>query len=238
MQKPLELRRGTADLHVHTTASDGSDSPHAVYQTAARRGLDVIAVTDHDTLLGGLIAADVARRAEAPPCVIVGEEVSSSQGHIIGLFLRELVRPGMNAADTIRAIHAQGGVAIAPHPFWRTLAAETARPHGVGALVFDLPFDAIEVRNGGFTPSMVRANRRAAAAAKALDATAVGGSDAHVRQAIGWAHTRFPGHTPDDLRRALAARATSPSGLLLNPTGVIRYAAWGLSRPTAERSLA
>ena len=111
MQKPLELRRGTADLHVHTTASDGSDSPHAVYQTAARRGLDVIAVTDHDTLLGGLIAADVARRAEAPPCVIVGEEVSSSQGHIIGLFLRELVRPGMNAADTIRAIHAQGGVA-------------------------------------------------------------------------------------------------------------------------------
>jgi len=231
MQIQPGLRLGTADLHVHTNFSDGGDTPHAVYSSARRRGLDIIAITDHDTLVGALVAADAARRAEAPPFVIVGEEVTSAQGHILALFLRELVRPHMSAADTIQAIHAQGGLAIAPHPFWRTLAAEGSTPHGVGALIFDLAFDAIEVRNGGFTPSMVRANRRAAAAAGALGATRVGGSDAHVRQAIGWSHTRFPGRTPDDLRQAIAAGTTSVGGLLLNPAGVMRYAAWGLSRP-------
>jgi predicted metal-dependent phosphoesterase TrpH len=231
MQKQNGLRHGTADLHVHTNLSDGRDTPHAVYATARERGLDVIAITDHDTLIGALIAADASRRAAAPPSVIVGEEVTSAQGHIIGLFLRELVRPGMSAADTIRAIQAQGGLAIAPHPFWRTLAAEGSTPHGVGALVFDLPFDALEVRNGGFTPSMMRANRRATAAAQVLGATAVGGSDAHVRQAVGWAHTRFPGRTPDELRRAIATGTTAAGALVLNPAGVVRYAARGLLRP-------
>lgn len=229
--RTYETRHGTADLHVHTNFSDGRDTPYDVYVSARRRGLDVVAITDHDVLVGGLIAADIARRAGGTPEVIVGEEVSTAQGHVIGLFLRELVRPGMSAADTIAAIHAQGGLAIAAHPFWRTLGTQGVRPHGVGELVFDLPFDALEVRNGGFTPSMMRANRRAVAAAQALRATTVGGSDAHVRQAIGWAHTRFPGRTARDLRRAIAESETSAGAVLLNPAGVMRYAAWGLSRP-------
>ena len=234
MQQHSDTRLGTADLHVHTTFSDGRDTPHAVYSAARSRRIDVLAVTDHDSLVGALVAADAAQRAQAPPFVIVGEEVTSAQGHIIGLFLRELVRPGLSAADTIRAIHRQGGMAIAAHPFWRTLQADGKPPHGVGSLVFDLPFDAIEVRNGGFTPSMMRANRRAEAAAAAVRTPRVGGSDAHVRQAIGWAHTRFPGRTPDDLRRAIAAGLTAPGALLLNPTGVMRYAAWGITRPAAR----
>ena len=234
MQQHSDTRLGTADLHVHTTFSDGRDTPHAVYSAARRRGVDVLAITDHDSLVGALVAADAARRAQAPTFVIVGEEVSSAHGHILGLFLRELVRPGLSAAETILAIHEQGGLAIAAHPFWRTLQADGRPPHGVGSLVFDLPFDAVEVRNGGFTPSMMRANRRAEAAAAALRATRVGGSDAHVRQALGWAHTRFPGRTADDLRRAIAAGLTVPGSLLLNPAGVMRYAAWGITRPATR----
>jgi hypothetical protein len=54
-----------------------------------------------------------------------------------------------------------------------------------------------------------------------------------VRQAAGWAHTRFPGRTPADLRAALAAGTTAAASLLLNPAGVVRYAAWGVTRPAA-----
>jgi predicted metal-dependent phosphoesterase TrpH len=232
-----QLVAGTADLHVHTHFSDGNDSPEAVLQTARSRRLDVLAITDHDCLVGAILASAVARRCGGPPYLVVGEEITSSQGHILGLFLRELVHPGQSAADTIAAIHEQGGLAIAAHPFWRALSATEDAPRGVGALVFDLPFDAVETRNGGFTPSMMRANRRAESAARALALPRTGGSDAHVRQAIGWAHTRFPGSTPDDLRQAILAGTTSAGALLLNPAGVMRYAAWGLTRtPRVEVS--
>src|SRR5476649_539228 len=78
---------GRADLHMHTTASDGWPSPSQLVDHAARRaGLNVIAVTDHDTIEGALRAADHAARRRRLH-VIVGEEVSSRDGHIIGLFL-------------------------------------------------------------------------------------------------------------------------------------------------------
>lgn len=228
---------GTADIHIHTHFSDGRDSPAAVLDRARRCGLDVVAITDHDQLVGGVVAADLAARAGGPPFVIVGEEVSSRDGHILGLFLRELIPPGLSAADTVAAIHAQGGLAIAAHPFWRALRAGGMTPRGSGSLIFDLPFDAIEVRNGGFTPSMVRANRQAELAAAGLGASRVGGSDAHIRQAIGWAHTRFPGRTPAELRQAIQDGTTQPGSLLMTPAGVMRYAAWALSlRWTPPRS--
>src|SRR3979490_2558567 len=103
---------GRADLHMHTTVSDGWPTPKELVEHAARRaGLDVIAVTDHDTIEGALRAQEHgAKRARF--YVIVGEEVSSRDGHIVALFIERRVRPGMSAAPHVDAIHAQGGLAL------------------------------------------------------------------------------------------------------------------------------
>jgi hypothetical protein len=119
---------------MHTTASDGWPAPHELVDQARRVGLDVIAVTDHDTIEGALRAADYASRWSGVH-VVVGEEVSSRNGHIVGLFLEKRIRPGMTAAATVHAIHDQGGLAVAVHPFWRTQRrTPTATVHGVGWL--------------------------------------------------------------------------------------------------------
>jgi predicted metal-dependent phosphoesterase TrpH len=185
---------GAADLHMHTHYSDGQDSPAEVVEWAERVGLDVIAITDHDCIDGAEEAADLAARTGTGPDVIVGEEVSSRDGHILALFIARLIPPGMSARETVAAIHEQGGLAIAAHPYWRIKTADhNGRAYGVGARIAEVDFDAIEVVNGGFTPSMIVANQRATRETRALGKVAVGGSDAHVKHAVGWAHTRFEG---------------------------------------------
>ena len=234
-QTPPPARVGLADLHCHTTFSDGQDSPDEVYRFAARLGLDVLAVTDHDTVEGAQVAAALAAQFEAGPDVVVGEEVTSAEGHILGLYLHRRVRPGMSAAATVDAIHDQGGLAIAAHPYWvttpRRLGGERC---GVGDLIATVPFDAVEVINGGFTPSMVRANLRAAAEAGRLRRTCVGGSDAHLKQALGWGSTEFRGRGANDLRAAILSGATRPRRGPLDVVGITRYLAWGLSRPAVR----
>lgn len=201
---------------------------------AARIGLDVIAITDHDTIDGALIAAELARVRHGPE-VVVGEEVSSRDGHILALFINELVRPNMSAEETIDAIHTQGGLAIAAHPYWRTSNLDyRRRAFSLGEGIESLDLDAVEVINGGLTPSMIGANRRAGWAVEALGLTGVGGSDAHVKHALGWGHTRFDGRTAAELRRAILNGSTQVGRSLLHPTGVRRYAMWSIGRLRAR----
>ena len=222
---------GIADLHVHTEHSDGEDSPGEVLEWAERIGLDVIAITDHDAIDGALIAAELADGRADGPEVIVGEEVSSRDGHILALFIDRLVPPDMTANQTVAAIHEQGGLAIAAHPYWRTSSLDhKGRLYGLGDRIAELDFDAVEVINGGFTPSMIGANRRAGWVAEALGRTPVGGSDAHVKHALGWAHTRFDGRTASDVRRSIAAGRTQAGRSPIRPTGLRRYATWTLGR--------
>jgi predicted metal-dependent phosphoesterase TrpH len=109
-----------AYLHLHTTYSDGACSvDDLLHFVVERTDLRVIAVTDHDTIEGARRAHQAVQACGAPIEVIVGEEVSSRDGHILGLWLTERVPPGMTARDTVAAIQAQGGLAIAAHPFFR-----------------------------------------------------------------------------------------------------------------------
>ena len=226
-----DIPAGIADLHIHTRHSDGVDSASHVLDWAARIGLDVIAITDHDVIDGALVAAAMSRQRPRGPEVIVGEEVSSREGHILALFIEKLVPPDLSAAETLEAIHDQGGIAVAAHPYWRTTGVDyKGRAYGLGERIRELDFDAIEVINGGFTPSMIGANRRAASVAATLGRTTVGGSDAHVKHALGWGHTRFVGTTAHDLRRSIASGHTKAGRSPLHPTGVGRYATWSLSR--------
>ena len=219
---------GRADLHMHTTASDGWPTPYELVDHAARRArLDVIAVTDHDTIEGALRAREYAAR-RARFHVIVGEEVSSRDGHIVALFLERRVRPGMSAAATVHAIHDQGGLAIAAHPFWRTQKrTRTGQVHGVGWLAAELDFDAIEVENA--TPGFYLFNQLAHRLNLGLGAAELGCSDAHILDAVGRAFTEFRGKTPEALREAIESRATSARRRRYRAVGLVRYAAWGLN---------
>ena len=104
-----------ADLHIHSNHTDGPGKiPEIMEYVANKTDLKVIAITDHNTLEGALFAKYLSDLYGIE--VVVAEEVSSKEGHILGLFLTEEIPPGMSAADTI-GINEQDGVAIIPHPF-------------------------------------------------------------------------------------------------------------------------
>ena len=212
---------------MHTSFSDGWPSPLELVDYARATAMDVIAVTDHDTIEGALRACDhAAGRSKLQ--VIVGEEVSSRDGHIVGLFLERRIRPGMSGAATVHAIHDQGGIAIAVHPFWRTQRSSRGGPvHGVGWLAAELPFDAIEIENA--TPGFYFFNHLARRLNLGLGCSEVGGSDAHILDAVGRAYTQFPGKTPKALRAAIEEGKTVAGRRRYRAMGLMRYAAWGLN---------
>jgi len=221
------VSRGRADLHMHTTASDGWPSPRKLVDHAGGIGLDLIAVTDHDTIEGALRAAEHASRRTKLE-IVIGEEVSSRDGHIVALFIEKKIRPGMSAAATVHAIHDQGGLAVAVHPFWRTQRrTRSGRVHGVGWLAAELEFDAVEIENA--TPGFYLFNQLARRLNMGLGSAEVGGSDAHILDAVGRAYTEFPGRTPKALRAAIEAGTTMAGRQRYRAMGLMRYAAWGLN---------
>ena len=189
-----------ADIHIHTTFSDGEATPAMVVARSIELGLRVIAITDHDCIDGALEAL----RCEPERCeVVVGEEITTLQGHVLGLYLSRAVPPGLEVSETIEAIHSQGGIAIPAHPFLRLGGAR-----GVGAMGAGLRWDAIETENG--SPGAWWANRVARRERRNWARAQTGGSDAHIVDAIGTVVTRFPGGTSADLRRAIEAATTIP----------------------------
>ncbi len=190
-----------ADLHIHSTRSDGLASPRQIMEYAARRtDLSVIAITDHNTLEGALDAKEMQH--EYPGLeVVVGEEITSKWGHILGLFLDEEVPPGLSAVETIARINEQGGVAVIAHPF----ANRAFGPFGLRSLgerINEVAFQAMEVYNS--SPYLIHANRLASKAfARGQGIAATGGSDAHVLKAVGTGYTLFRGTTSADLHRSL-----------------------------------
>jgi predicted metal-dependent phosphoesterase TrpH len=225
---------GRADLHMHTNFSDGWPSPaELVDHVVGNTDLNVIAVTDHDTIEGALRAVERSQQRRRKIDVIVGEEVSSRDGHILALYLERRVRPGMSAAATVHAIHDQGGLAVAAHPFWRTQRQTRTggkvhgKVHGVGWLAAELDFDAIEVENA--TPGFFVFNQLAHRLNLGLGATELGSSDAHILDAIGRAYTEFQGRTAADLRLAIETGDTEAGRLRYRAVGLMRYAAWGFN---------
>jgi len=221
------MRQGysTADMHVHTTASDGTASPREVLEWAsARTDLAVIAICDHNTNEGALEAAELARSGDYGVEIVVGQEVESSDGHILGLWTPDPISPRMTAASTVAAIHSQGGIAVAAHPYAPLWWDKHGLCRGTTETYDCVGYDAIEVANS--TPLLFFANFRARAywRANSTRLAAVGGSDAHIPSVIGSSRTLFPGVDASDLRAAIEARATRGSGPTFNPFRVFSYA--------------
>lgn len=198
-----------AELHCHTTASDGVVSPEKLVACAEHLGLDVLAVTDHDTIDGALAARDHAVATGARVEVIVGMEVTTRrQDHIVGLFLERAPAIFRSVPDTVDEIHAQGGLAVVAHPF---LGLPSSISSGRLRAALELcHFDGIEAEN----PYMgQRARGRLLAFLRDHDEDVgahLGASDAHFGD-LAKAVTLFEGRGAADLRSAMEARSTVPA---------------------------
>ncbi len=201
---------GRADIHMHTTASDGFYSVQQVLDHIARLGtLDVIAITDHDTLDASLWA--YANRARYPFDIIPGVEVSSAEGHVLALWVTRPIPAGLSLAETAAAIHEQGGMAILAHPFELVVCTAAVMRHlRHPERVRAAGIDAVEIHNAGaLTPGNNLLARRLA---RQLNMPAVGNSDAHSLKAIGRGATYFPGRSAADFRQAVSAGLTVVEG--------------------------
>ncbi len=202
-RQPLPRRRRQqrelfADFHVHSHHSKDCVMPvPAILERAREVGLDVIAITDHDSAAGGLEARGIADRYGVR--VIVGEEVKSSEGEVIGLFLERTIPGGLTFAETVAAIKEQGGIVYVPHPFDRlhTIPA----PRVLRANVADI--DVLEVFNSRLAfPGF---NELAEQFAQRYRIPAAAGSDSHVLPGIGTAMCGIDDFTgPGDFVAALA----------------------------------
>jgi predicted metal-dependent phosphoesterase TrpH len=206
------LTLGRADLHMHTKASDGIPTIRELLDYVAQRtNLDVIAITDHDRVDAALWACD--HRHEYPFDIIPGIEVSSAAGHVLGLWVTRPIPKHLSLEETTAAIHEQGGVAILAHPYhvhigviWRNFLKYTRYPE----ILINAGLDALEAYNAGIV--IPGGNILAHILSRRAGMAITGGSDAHTLGGVGCGITRFPGHTAEDLRQAIAQSSTIAEG--------------------------
>jgi predicted metal-dependent phosphoesterase TrpH len=105
----------SGDFHVHASPGDGALAPWALRREAARAGLDVVAVTNHNQAFTGRLASRVSQSGQGP-LLLAGEEITNPDYHLIAVGIERTVSGAQPAAAAIAEVHAQGGVAIAAHP--------------------------------------------------------------------------------------------------------------------------
>lgn len=225
----VESNFSKADVHIHTSYSDSASSVEEILDYVQHKtDLMVIAITDHDTISGAIKAQRIAKEKKYRFEVVIGEEISTLDGHILGLFLTKPIQAGLSAHETIAQIHKQKGLAIAAHPFYQSRLKDFEEPvaDGVGATVLineKHNFDALEIING--TPVFGKANVKAKYFNRMLLLKPeVGGSDAHIFYAVGKGYTLFEGKTALDLRKAITGRQTQALKARWYPLGLLKYA--------------
>ncbi len=164
-------------------SGDSTTTPDELRDAVIASGIDVLCITDHNAIRGALeLSSNV-------PCrVVVGEELRTHAGEIIGLFLTERVPIGVPPLEAARLIREQGGLVYIPHPFdpmRRNLTESAMRELADIGLI-----DAIEVLNA--KTSLPSLNAKAAAFAEEFNLAAGAGSDAHVPLALGAAYVEMP----------------------------------------------
>jgi predicted metal-dependent phosphoesterase TrpH len=206
--------RQLLDLHNHTHRSYDAQNRPDDYERAHAAGLiDVVAITDHNTIAGALELREVASFP-----VIVGQEIDTTDGELIGLFLDEPVPAGLPALETAERIRGRGGLVYLQHPFYRLVrnrmrgaVREELRGRGL--------IDVVEAANGG--PFTASANARALAWARASGIPHAASSDAHEPLMIGTCLQSVPagpvdaGSLPGLLRAARTIDRRPPAALAL-----------------------
>jgi predicted metal-dependent phosphoesterase TrpH len=195
------------DFHVHTCYSgDSLTSLEAVIAACRKRGLDKVAITDHNTIAGALVLREMA-----PDLVIVGEEIKTDVGEIIAYFLEEEVPRGLSVQEAIARVREQGGLVGVPHPLDRLRREAMGLPHLLSIIE---QVDMLEAFNARTTfPSD---NRRTLDLARERGLLVTAGSDAHIAWEIGHAYVEMPAFSDgEEFLRSLArgqivGRLTTP----------------------------
>lgn len=194
------------ETHCHTTYSkqkkikwEGINTPAEMVERADRIGLDALCITDHDSISAWPEAMAAGKKHGI--VVIPGEEVSSADGHIIGLGLNELVPKGLSAEETIDFIHDQGGISIAAHPFdVKGLGIRNKMEHADVIEIFNSL--NLEKVNNWFTKRT----------AKKMDKPMVAGSDAHSAEMLGMSRNFIEeADDVDSVLRAIKSGNITPS---------------------------
>ena len=195
-----------AEFHCHTVYSnDSSNRIQPLIGAARERGIDRLAVTDHNTIRGALIAKELA-----PDLVIIGEEILTTGGELLGYYLTEEIPAGLSPMETIERLKAQNAFIAIPHPMDRLR-------HGwdMEDLLEVLPYvDALEIFNARCLHP--RLNQRAEAIAEERGIPGIAGSDAHSLVELGLATMHLPVFDNAEEMRA-AVRAGEIDGRLLSP---------------------
>ena len=171
------------ELHLHTCASkDSLVQPEKLLDHCQKEGIDRVAITDHNEISGALAA-----KALAPDRVIVGEEIHTTQGELLGYFMTEHIPGGLDPNETIRRLREQGAVISVSHPFDKTRGPQWT----FDQLMAIIPHvDAIESFNARCLTN--QPNKQAAAFAQQHGLLETVGSDAHSYKEVGRASLRMP----------------------------------------------
>ncbi len=190
------------DLHVHTNHSyDGLTSLEAAIKAAKQRGLNGIAITDHDAI------ERIRNISKTNIILIPGIEISTKAGHLIALGIKSPIPPNLTALETAKRIRRQGGLVVVPHPYDRL-------SHGMGREdVKSIKPDAIEVINSS-SLTFSRAKNRNQKLAEELHVAEVAGSDSHIPETIGDAYTIIETNSTklNEILRAIKNGKTVPEG--------------------------
>lgn len=194
MSSPNLKKLITVEFHCHTVYSrDSSIEIEALITTARERGLERLAITDHNTIAGAIKA-----QALAPDLIVVGEEVHTERGELIGYYVKEEIPGGLSVEETLRRFKEQGAFIGIPHPFdlrrhgWRLLELLELLPE----------VDAVEVFNARCLRKAL--NDHALAFAKKYEKPMLAGSDAHTLMEVGLAVTHLPAfNSAEELRVAV-----------------------------------
>ena len=226
---------GRADLHMHSTYSDGVGTIEQILDHVQNRtNLDVIAITDHDVIEGSLRARDLWARGQYRFDFIVGEEISTQSGHLLALFIEKRIQPGLSMERSIDLVHEQGGLAVVAHPLHPLFRhscprAVLDRIHAAQ----DVWLDGIETWNASFCG--IYANRVAMQANREVyGLPELGNSDAHTLNAIGYGCTWFEGKTAQEVRTTIESGLSAPGGRLWDVQDYLQWARFRVSKKGRE----
>ncbi len=211
------------ELHVHSTFSDGRDSPDQIILEAINRELDFISITDHDTFKGSLKAARAVNSMNLDIVVIIGAEIRSDEGDLL-IYCPEtpIDRFPSSALELADYAREHDCIAIPAHPF-------DIHRKGIGDLVYSYRWDAIEVFNAF---SDMFSNRKAQQAAKEMNIPGIAGSDAHVLETIGSALTLVEVNelSAEEIIKSIKKGDVKPLPGRPGPLGVTSTVVWSIKK--------
>ena len=183
----MKLLKIKADMHIHSTYSDGKASPLEILYYAKEIGLQAIAITDHNTFKGAVKAREIAKGIPDPPIVVIGNEIRTQYGDVLVYCYEETDLP-YTLPELIDKAHEENCLVVPAHPF------DILRL-GIGEYIYEFNgWDAIEVWNASASK---RANKKAIEVSRLLELPGIANSDAHIVDYIGIAYSIIEVNEPD-----------------------------------------